>query len=262
MTQQKPKRKKNEVLRSDEGMWLLNRLPLKLLQALYNFVPPPLWAERVQKASVRMNNGGSASFVSPHGLLITNHHVAKSLLHDMSSSEKDYVKDGFFAKKQSDERRVPQLEVNVLEEIEDVTERVHSVLKKGMGAERSFAARRARIAEIEEESFKKTGLRSNVITLYQGGNYHLYRFKKYTDVRLVFAPERAIASLGGDFDNYEYPRYALDIAFLRVYENGKPIYTNHYFTWETENPKVGTLSFVSGHPGKTDRLSPLTSLQP
>jgi len=248
------------MLHNDEGMWLPNHLPLERLKKLYDFTPTQKWIEHVQKASVRMNNGGSASLISPKGLLITNHHVAESVLHEMSSREKDYVKDGFYAHGQKDERQVPQLEVNVLWEIEDVTERVEASAKPGMTPEKSFAARRAEITKVEEESFKKTGLRSNVVTLYQGGQYHLYRFKKYTDVRLVFAPEYAIAGFGGDFDNYEYPRYCLDVSFFRVYENGQPLRTEHYFKWNFENPKEKRLSFVSGHPGSTDRLSTLARI--
>ncbi len=225
------------ILHNDEGMWTLNALPLERFKELYNFTPTPEWAEHIQKASVRMNNGGSASFVSSQGLLATNHHVAESILADLSSKEKDYIADGFFAETQTDELRAPHLEVNVLWEIEDVTARVSSIEMSQIEAEQLQEERKKEIARIEKESFEATGMRSNVVTLYQGGRYHLYRYKKYTDIRLVFAPEYAIASLGGDFDNYEYPRFNLDVAFFRVYENNMPLKTKHFFTWAKENSK-------------------------
>lgn len=243
------------ILHNDEGMWLLNKLPVERLKQLYGFEPTDEWCERVQKASVRMNNGGSASFVSPLGLIATNCHVAQEILHDLSSSTKDYMRDGFYASTIEQEVLAPQLEVNVLWKIEDVTNRVTSAIKKSMSPVASMAAKRAMIAKIEKEAHDATGLRCNVITLYQGGAYHLYRYKKYTDVRLVFAPEHAIAKFGDDIDNYEYPRFALDVSFLRVYENGKPLHTDHFFKWSDKNSYEGDLLFVSGHPGSTDRLS-------
>lgn len=246
---------RQSILQGDEGMWLPNVLPLGRLKELYGFEPPSGWVEHVQKASVRMNNGGSASFVSPSGLLVTNHHVAESILGDLSSPEKDYIADGFYAESLEDEVRAPQLEVNILWEIDDVTERVNASVTSDMTIAESQEARKAEIVRIEKESFDSTGMRSDVVTLYQGGRYHLYRYKKYTDVRLVFAPEYAIASLGDDIDNYEYPRYCLDVAFFRVYENGKPLTTPYFFRWAKENSKEGDLLFISGHPGHTDRLS-------
>ncbi len=246
---------KGSILRGDEGMWLPNALPLKRLKELYDFAPKPGWAEHVQKASVRMNNGGSASFVSPQGLLVTNHHVAESVLGDLSSPQKDYIADGFYAPSPAEEVKAPQLEVNILWEIEDVTKRVLDAVRAGMTMAESQEAKKAEILKIEKESFDATGLRSDVVTLYQGGRYHLYRYKKHTDVRLVFAPEHDIANFGGDFDNYEYPRYCLDVAFFRVYDNGQPLKTEYFFKWVTENSKEGDLQFISGHPGHTDRLS-------
>ena len=243
------------ILQGDEGMWLPNAPPSKRIKELYGFEPPDGWAEHVQKASVRMNNGGSASFVSSNGLLVTNHHVAESILGDLSSPKKDYIADGFYAESLEDEVRASQLEVNILWEIEDVTERVNAAVIPGVTTAESQEAKKAEIIHIEKESFDFTGMRSDIVTLYQGGRYHLYRYKKYTDIRLVFAPEYAIASLGGDIDNYEYPRYCLDVAFFRVYEDGKPLQTKYFFKWAAENSKEGDLLFISGHPGHTDRLS-------
>ncbi|PYK04351.1 MAG: serine protease, partial [Verrucomicrobia bacterium] len=201
---------------ADEGMWLFNVPPLKQLKEKYNFEPTAQWLEHLQKASVRFNSGGSGSFVSSNGLVITNHHVGLDTLQKISSEKNNYVRDGFYAKTQAEEPRATDLELNVLMSIEDVTARVTAALKPGMSAEQSAAARQKAIAEIEKESKEKTGLRSDVVTLYQGGAYHLYRFKRYDDVRLVFAPEQQIAFYGGDPDNFEYPRFDLDICIFRA----------------------------------------------
>jgi hypothetical protein len=246
---------------SDEGMWLLNNPPRELLKKKYGFGLDDAWLERVQKASVRFNNGGSGSFVSPEGLIVTNHHIGADCLQKLSPKGKDYYRDGYYARTQSEELKCPDLELNVLQSIEDVTARVNAAVKPEMTAAQAFAARRAVMAEIEKESLDKTKLRSDVVTLYHGGLYHLYRYKKYTDVRLVMAPEHAIANFGGDTDNFEFPRYGLDVCFFRVYENEKPARVEHYFKWSTEGPKEGDLVFVSGHPGSTNRLDTLARLQ-
>jgi hypothetical protein len=238
---------------ADEGMWLFNNPPLKQLKEKYQFEPTPQWLEHLQKSSVRFNSGGSGSFVSANGLCITNHHVGLDTLQKISSEKNNYVRDGFYAKTQAEEQRATDLELNVLMSIEDVTARVTAALKPGLNAEQSAAARQKAIAEIEKESKEKTGLRSDVVTLYQGGAYHLYRFKRYDDVRIVFAPEQQIAFYGGDPDNFEYPRFDLDICIFRAYENGQPAKIEHFLKWNPEGPKDGELTFVSGHPGKTDR---------
>ena len=240
-------------LLADEGMWLFNNPPLKQFKEKYQFEPTPQWLEHLQKSSVRFNSGGSGSFVSANGLAITNHHVGLDTLQKISSEKNNYVRDGFYAKTQADEPRATDLELNVLMSIEDVTARVTAALKSGVSADQAAAARQKVIAEIEKESKEKTGLRSDVITLYQGGAYHLYRFKRYDDVRLVFAPEQQIAFYGGDPDNFEYPRFDLDVCIFRAYENGQPAKIEHFLKWNTEGPKEGELTFVSGHPGKTDR---------
>jgi hypothetical protein len=238
---------------ADEGMWLFNSPPLKQLKEKYHFEPTSQWLEHLQKSSVRFNSGGSGSFVSSTGLTITNHHVGLDTLQKISSEKNNYVRDGFFAKTQAEEVRAADLELNVLMSIEDVTPRVTGALKPGMTPDQSAAARQKAIADIEKESKEKTGLRSDVVTLYQGGAYHLCRFKRYDDVRLVFAPEEQIAFYGGDPDNFEYPRFDLDICIFRAYENGQPAKIEHFLKWNPEGPKDGELTFVSGHPGKTDR---------
>ena len=237
----------------DEGMWLFNNPPLKQLKEKYQFEPTPQWLEHLQKSSVRFNSGGSGSFISANGLCITNHHVGLDTLQKISSEKNNYVRDGFYAKSQKDEVKATDLELNVLMSIEDVTDRVKSAVKPAMTPDEANKARGNAIAQIEKESREKTGLRSDVITLYQGGQYHLYRYKRYDDVRLVFAPEEQIAFYGGDPDNFEYPRYDLDICIFRAYENGQPAKIAHYLKWNTKGPADGELTFVSGNPGRTDR---------
>ncbi len=248
------------VVRGDEGMWLFNNPPRDYLKKKYGFDATPDWLDRVQKSSVRFNSGGSGSFVSPDGLVMTNHHVGADCLQKFGTKEHNYLRDGFHARTHAEERKCDDLELNVLMSIEDVTARVKGAVKPDMKPEQAFAARRAVMAEIEKESTDKTGLRSDVVTLYQGGEYHLYRFKKYTDVRLVFAPEQQIAFFGGDPDNFEYPRFDLDMCFFRVYEKNKPAKIEHYLKWSKAGAKDGELVFVSGHPGRTNRLATLAEL--
>ncbi len=241
-------------------MWLFNAPPLKQLKEKYNFEPSPQWLEHLQKASVRFSSGGSGSFVSASGLVITNHHVGADTLQKISTQDHNYLHDGFYARTQADEIKSPDLELNILFSTEDVTERVNGAVKPGMTPDQASAARGSAIAQIENESKKKTGLRSDVITLYQGGAYHLYRYKRYDDIRLVFAPEQQMAFFGGDPDNFEYPRFDLDICIFRVYENGQPAKIENYLKWNSRGPSDGELTFVSGSPGKTDRQLTLDEL--
>ena len=238
---------------ADEGMWLFNSPPLKQLKEKYQFEPTPQWLEHLQKSSVRFNSGGSGSFISPNGLVITNHHVGADTLQKISDEQHNYLRDGFYAKTQGEEIKSTDLELNVLVSIEDVTARVNAAVKPGISADESGKARGNAIAQIEKESKEKTGLRSDVVTLYQGGVYNLYRYKRYDDVRLVFAPEQQIAFYGGDPDNFEYPRFDLDICIFRVYENGQPAKIDNYLKWNSKGPGDGELTFVSGSPGRTDR---------
>lgn len=240
--------------RADEGMWLFNQPPRKLLKDRHGFEVTDAWLEHVQKSSVRFNSGGSGEFVSPEGLVLSNHHVGADALQKFGDKDHNYMRDGFYARTHAEEKRCLDLELNVLMSIEDVTDRVNAAVKPGLTAEAAFAARRAAMAAIEKESMDKSGLRSDVVTLYQGGQYHLYRFKKYTDVRLVFAPEQQAAFYGGDPDNFEYPRFDLDICLFRVYENDKPAKIDHYLKWSRKGVSENELVFVSGHPGRTSRL--------
>lgn len=246
--------------RSDEGMFLLNDPPRKLLKDKYQFDLTDAWLARAMNGSVRFNNGGSGGFVSADALIVTNHHIAADALQKLSTPDRDLYHDGFYARTRADELKCPDLELNVLRSIEDVSERVNAVVKPGMKPADAAAARRAVMSEIEKESLAKTGLRSDVVTLYHGGLYHLYRYKKYTDVRLVFAPEHAIAFFGGDTDNFEFPRFNLDVAFFRAYEDGKPAKVEHFFKWSQTGPAENDLVFVTGHPGTTQRLETLAKL--
>src|SRR5438309_871826 len=245
---------------ADEGMWLFNAPPLKQLKEKHQFEPTPEWLEHLQKAIVRFNSGGSGSFVSANGLVITNHHVGADSLQKFGDEQHNYLRDGFYAKTQAEEKKCVDLELNVLMSIEDVTARVNGAVKAGTTSERAANTRKAVIAAIEKESKEKTGLRSDVVTLYQGGAYHLYRYKRYDDVRLVFAPEQQIAFYGGDPDNFEYPRYDLDICLFRVYENGQPAKIEHFLKFNSNGPNDRELIFVSGSPGKTDRQLTLAEM--
>lgn len=245
---------------SDEGMWLLNDPPRERLKQKYNFDLTDAWLEHARLASVRFNNGGSGSFVSPNGLLITNHHIASDALQKLSTADRDLFRDGFYAKTEAEELKAEDLELNVLQSIEDVTAKVNDAVKPEMKPADAFAARRSAMSSIEKESLDTTGLRSDVVTLYQGGAYHLYRYKKYTDVRLVFAPEEKIAAFGGDVDNFEFPRFGLDVSFFRAYEDNKPAVVKHWFAFSAEGAKDGDLVFVTGHPGTTNRNETIDKL--
>jgi Peptidase S46 len=247
--------------RADEGFWLFNAPPLKQLQEKYHFALDQAWLEHIQKSSVRFVGKGSGSFVSADGLVITNHHVAADSLQQFGDAKHNYVRDGFYAATPAEEKRCYDLELNVLESIEDVTSRVNAAVPSGANPEEALAARRKAIAEIEQESTKTTGLRSDVVTLFQGGSYQLYRYKQYTDVRLVFAPEQGIAFFGGDPDNFEYPRYDLDICLFRAYENNQPVHPQDYLRFNAGGPSEHDLVFVSGNPGRTDRMCTVAALK-
>jgi hypothetical protein len=237
---------------AEEGMWTFDNIPVKAIQQKYGFAPTQAWLDHVRLSSIRLNDGGSGSFISPDGLLLTNHHVARGQLQKNSSAEHDYIRDGFYAKTAGDELKSPDLEINVLQSLKDVTQQVLGAAAGKTEAE-ALTAKRAEIAKIEGEAQKASGLEAQVVGFYNGGQYWLYLYKKYTDVRIVFAPEQQTAFFGGDPDNFTYPRYDVDFAIFRVYENGKPIHTDNWLRWNSAGAKPGELVFTSGHPGSTER---------
>jgi hypothetical protein len=234
-------------------MWLFTAPPSGRLQRDHAMELAADWLLHLQRSAVRFNSGGSGAFVSAEGLVLTNHHVGADSLQKLGDETHNYLRDGYAAATRGDELKCPDLELNVLVSIEDVTHRVQQAVTPEMPPDRAFAARRAAMAAIERESLAATGLRSDVVTLYQGGAYHLYRAKKYTDVRLVFAPEQGIAFFGGDADNFEFPRFNLDVCFFRAYEDGTPARVPHHLAFATTPVAAGDLVFVSGHPGTTNR---------
>jgi hypothetical protein len=246
---------------ADEGMWLFNVPPTGQIKTKYGFTLTKQWLDHVRLSSVRFNNGGSGSFVSPDGLTMTNHHVGATCIHQLSTGGKDYMKTGFYAKTRAEEAKCPDLELNVLLEIEDVTAKVNAGVKPGMSLADQAQAQRTAMSAAEQACATAPNTRCDVVTFYSGAMYHLYKYKKYTDVRLVFAPEYESAFFGGDPDNFEFPRYDLDVTFFRVYENGRPARLDNYLKWSTSGVKEGDLIFVSGHPGSTGRLNTMAQLE-
>ncbi len=240
-------------LAADEGLWPYNLVPKDYLAKKYNFKVTDEWLNHLRLSSIRFG-GASASFVSPDGLVLTNHHVGRGAIQNLSTAERNLIKTGFYARTRDEELKCPGVQLWVLQEIEDVTDKVLGSEKPGMSAQEVLAARQKVISEIEKEASKTSGLRCQVVSLYSGAMYNLYKYKVYSDVRLVFAPEEEVAFFGGDPDNFTYPRYDLDIAIFRVYENGQPLKTPHYLKWKSSPLKEGDLVFCSGNPGSTGRL--------
>ena len=245
---------------ANEGFWPFNRIPRAAIKRDLGVDLSDGWITRVQQASVRFPNG-SGSFVSPDGLVLTNHHVSLDLLHKMNTAQRDLASKGFLAADRSQELKAADLELMSLQKIEDVTATVNAPVKPGMSSAETLAARRAAIAQIEKDSQEKTGLEAEVVTLYQGGQYHLYLYKKFTDVRLVFAPEFDAAFYGGDPDNFTFPRYCLDMTIWRVYDNGKPFQSANFLPFSMTGVKEGDAVFTSGHPGATQRLNTVAHLE-
>jgi hypothetical protein len=245
---------------ADEGMWLYNATPKDKIKTKYGFELTQQWLDHLRLSSVRFNNGGSGSFVSADGLTFTNHHVGAACVQQLSTEGHDYIKTGFYAKTQADEAKCPNLELNELVGIEDVTNKIEAGVKPEMSAAEAGQVQRAAMSQVEKDCTTATGLRCDVVVFYSGQVYNLYKYKKYTDVRLVFAPEFDAAFFGGDPDNFTYPRYDLDITFFRVYENDKPAHLDHYLQWSRTGVKDGDLIFVSGHPGNTGRMLTMAQL--
>jgi len=249
------------LLPADEGMWLFNNFPVKTVQAKYGFRVTQPFLDQLRLGAVRFNNGGTGSFVSSSGLLFTNHHVGADCIQKLGSGEKDYLKLGFLARTEAEEAACPDLEVNVLLRIEDVTSKVNAGITAQTPAAEANQMKKAAMSALEKQCGAASGNRCDVVTLYSGGSYHLYEYKKYTDIRLVMAPEFGAAFFGGDPENFTYPRYNLDICFFRAYEGGKPVQVKHFFRWSKDGVKEGELVFVPGNPGSTGRLMTVTELE-
>ncbi|MCY1076130.1 S46 family peptidase [Archangium lansingense] len=241
------------LARADEGMWTFNNFPSDLVKARYGFAPSQEWLTKVRLSSARIAGGCSASFVSPTGLVMTNHHCVRDCVQQLSTPQRDFIVKGFYATTAPQERACPGMEVNKLTEITDVTDAMTKATQGKEGA--AFRdAQRAEIARLEKECATAPDVRCDVVTLYQGGMYNLYKYQRFQDVRLVFAPEEAIAFFGGDPDNFEFPRYDYDVSFVRVYQDGKPAKMDNWLRWSSKGAQPGELTFVAGHPGGTSRL--------
>lgn len=250
---------------ADEGMWTLDNFPKEAVREKYGVQIDDAWLARVQRSVTRHESGCTGSFVSPDGLVLTNHHCVMECLSELSSASQDYVENGFAAGSRSEERKCPTEILSVLVDIEEVTAQVNAATQ-GMSDAQANEARKRELSRLEAQCAaaskkdRRTGpLACESVTLYQGGQYFLYKYKRYDDVRMVFAPHQAIAAFGGDPDNFNFPRWCLDFSLLRAYENGKPAHTPNHLQWRVEGPAAGEPTFVAGHPGTTNRL--LTTAQ-
>lgn len=245
--------------RADEGMWTFDNFPSKTVATKYGFTPSQAWLDHVRLSSLRIAGGCSASFISPQGLVMTNHHCVVDCVEELSTQEQNFVDEGFVAKTAAEERKCPAFELDQLVEIRDVTAEVMGVTA-GKTGDAANKALHAKEAEMQQSCGSDASVRCDVVSLYHGGVYDLYRYKRYTDVRLVFAPEFGVAQFGGDPDNFNFPRFDFDIGLLRAYEGGKPVATSEYLKWSTGGTKDGDLVFVSGNPGGTSRQLTMAQL--
>ena len=244
------------------SMWTFDAVPMATYKKDLNFTPTKEWLNHVQKSALQFGGGCSGAFVSQDGLIMTNHHCVRGLLWKVKKEGEDIHRDGFYAEKLEEERIIPDLYVDQLISIDDVTSDIFKAMKKAKTDDEKIAAKKSKIKEIVAQNEKETGLKCKVITLYNGGKYSLYSYKRYTDIRLVMVPDVQIAATGWDWDNFTYPRYELDFAFVRAYdENGKPVKVNDYFTWSEKGASEDEAIFVIGRPGNTDRMLSIAQLE-
>ena len=246
---------------SDEGFWEFNAVPVERIEARYGVKLDNAFLRQLRRATVRLNNGGTGAIVSANGLLLTNQHVAQDYVQKISSAKTNYVKDGYVAREQSAELKLPEIELRVLEHQEDVTARVNGAVATGMSGAQANSARRRESADIVADRDKTTVLKSDVLGSFKGLKHTLYSYKVYTDVRLVFIPERDVANFGGDDDNYRYPRYWMDGALLRIYENDKPLRTENFLPLAEQGIEAKAPVIVSGYPITTERYLTVAHLE-
>ena len=244
----------------DEGMWTVDHFPSDRVKKLHGWGPSKEWLDQVSHRAVKFGNGCSASIVSASGLVMTNAHCVRGCVGELSKKGRDYLTSSFYAKTEKEEMQCPALEIDQLTSITDVTARVNAATKDVATAE-FHAKQRAAISGIEKECATSETVRCDVITLYHGGQYHLYKYRRFPDARLVFSPEVAAASFGGDPDNFNFPRYDFDIALVRLYEGGKPAKTDDRFRFQTGGPKEGEPIFTVGTPGSTQRMLTIAQLE-
>lgn len=251
---------------ADEGMWTIDNFPKDTVKQQYGVGISDAWLGRIQKSITRHESGCTGSFISADGLVLTNHHCVMDCLADLSTAKDDYIEKGFHAASRSAERVCPAEILSVLLEVEDVTDQVNKATA-GLGDAKANEVRKQTLSKLEaactaaSKRGKHGPLQCESVTLYQGGQYFLYKYQRYGDVRLVFAPENSIAAFGGDPDNFNFPRWCLDFSLLRVYENGKPARIADHLQWRAEGPSVGEPVFVAGHPGRTNRLFTVSQLE-
>ncbi|MFU8822442.1 MAG: S46 family peptidase [Gammaproteobacteria bacterium] len=247
---------------ADEGMWTIDNFPSARVAEKYDITIDETWLRAAQLATTRLENGCTGSFASPDGLVLTNNHCVWDCVRNLSSDERNLSDDGFMARERSGELRCPGEQISVLMAMEDVTSDVGKAVE-GLDDARANEARKARLTDLEsacEEASGKT-LSCEAVSLYNGGQYFIYQYKRYDDVRLVFAPELDIAAFGGDPDNFNFPRWSFDMSFLRAYEDGKPASTPHYFEWRKAGPAAAEPVLITGHPGGTDRSLTMAQLK-
>jgi len=250
-----------QPVHADEGMWTFDNFPSSKVKERYGFAPDGAWLDHVRESAVRLTTGCSASVVSKDGLVLTNHHCVVGCEQTMSTAAQDYVAQGFLTHARSEERQCPGMQAEILRQITDVTAQVQSAIAAGDSKD-AIKSRDAATAKIADEACQgDASSRCQVVSLYKGGQYKLYKYRKYSDVRLVFAPEFSISFFGGDLDNFNFPRFGLDSAFLRLYENGQPVQTTNHLKWRRSAPAAGEVVFVAGNPGSTSRLDTRSQLE-
>ena len=247
---------------SDEGMWTIDNFPSSRVSEKYNVDVDEEWLRSAQLSTTRLENGCTGSFASADGLVLTNNHCTWGCIRDLSSDERNLSDEGFIATSREEELQCPGQQISVLVKLDNVTNDIASTTK-GLADAEANEARKAKLTDLESACEEAAGdkLRCEAVSLYNGGQYFIYTYKRYDDVRLVFAPELDIAAFGGDPDNFNFPRWCLDMSFLRAYEDGKPASTPNYLRWRERGPQDAEPVFITGHPGSTDRLLTTSQLK-